>query len=121
MVRVQGIGKLDLALRNCQLHDNAGSAFRAETNGTAALTLGITDSRFERFGRTAIELAARDSAHASFQMGRSIVAIPAVTDAPAIDVATADSAIVCADLFGNGISTGSAQTVRLSPAVTACH
>ena len=121
-LRTAGGGKLDVELRNAELHDNAASALRAEAAGTSALALKILDSRFEKLGRTAIEVAARDGAHVAFTAGRTTILIPAVIGAPAIDVAAAAGASACAELFGNGITTGSAApNVRLAPSVGACH
>lgn len=122
IVRAQAIGKLDVALRNCEMHDNAASALRGEASGTSALTLGITDSRFERLGRAAIEVAAREQARAAFVLRGTTVLTPGTTDSPAVDVTTAGAATVCADLIGNQVVNGGAvPAVRIPSTAGACH
>lgn len=121
-LRSSGIAKLDVELRNAEVHDNAASAIRADAAGSSAMSVKIVDARIERFGRTAIELTARDQARAVFTMGRTVVYVPAAIDVPAVDIAVVGAASACADMFGNQVVNGGAvPAVRLSPSVGACH
>jgi hypothetical protein len=121
-LRTSGIAKLDLELRNAQVYDNAASAIRADATGTSAMNLKITDSRIERFGRTALELTVGDQARVAFSMGRTVVNVPAAVDVPAIDIAVFGGASACAEMFGNQVVNGGAvPAVRLSPSVSACR
>ena len=104
------------------MHDNAASAMRAEASGTSTLDLFVGDSRFERFGRAAIEVAARDRAHAVFTLRGTTVFTPGNADLPAVDVAVTGTAAVCADFIGNQVvNGGGVPAIRLSPSVASCH
>lgn len=120
VLRVSG-GKLEVELRNVEMHDNAGSALLAEAKGSGRIDLKVADARIERLGRAAIELAARDQGRAAFLLRGTTIATPGNLDLPAVDVAASGGASACADFSGNQIVTGSAVPVRLGPAVAACH
>jgi len=120
--RTSGAAKLEVEIRNAEMHDNAASAIRAEAAGTSAINATIADSRIDRFGKTAIEVFARGSARTALTLRGTTIVTPGNLDLPAVDVNAAAPATACADLIGNQIIVGgAAPSVRLSPGVAACH
>jgi hypothetical protein len=120
--RTSGIGKLDLELRNIELHDNAGSGLHAEGAGSSTLNMLVMDSRFERLGFQGIGLELRDQAHSAFTLRGTTIYLPGNDGSPAVDVTASGAAVACADFIGNQLVTASAaRGLRLSPAVTQCH
>ncbi|MEK6374808.1 MAG: right-handed parallel beta-helix repeat-containing protein [Acidobacteriota bacterium] len=93
--RSSAAGRLDIEVRNADVHDNAGSAVRAEAAGRSVLRLAFVDSHVQRFGRTAIEVFAREQAQTSLSFERADVMTPAVVDRPAVTVAASDGASAC--------------------------
>ncbi len=114
-LRGRGGARLEVELRNADIHDNAGSAVTAEAAGASVLRLTVSDSRVQRFGRTAIDVKARDQANASLVVRGSDVYAPGVLDAPAAAVAATDFAAACVDVTASRLVTGAAvPPVRLS-------
>ena len=97
---------LDIELRNVEIHDNLGSAIRAEAAGTSSMRLAITDSRIQHFGRTAVRFTTRDQARGTLIMRRTNVFTPGAADRTAIDVSAADGASACVDIDGGQFVTG---------------
>ena len=122
ILRSSATARLEVEIRNAEIHDNAASALRAEAGGTSSISLAIVDARIERLGRTAIEVVARDRAQARLLLRGTTIFTPGNDALPAVDIATSGAASACADFTGNQIITGGAvPSIRQSPAVGACH
>jgi hypothetical protein len=120
--RAGGTARLDVEMRNVEMHDNTGAGLRAESAGTGTLNLVVADSRFERLGLESIQVAARDGAHAALTLRGTTILTPGNATLPAVDVSTAGSAAACADLIGNQVmNSGAVPAVRLAPGVGECH
>jgi Right handed beta helix region len=120
--RTSGPGKLEVEMNGVELRDNAASAIRAEARGTSSINLKVADSRIERLGRSAIDVAARDQARVAFMLRGTVIHTPGNLDLPAVDVAAAAGATACADLVGNQIVVGgSVPPVKLASSVGACR
>jgi len=116
-LRTGGSGRLDVDVRNSDLHDNAGGALRAEAAGTSALRVSIVDSHAQRFGRTTIEITAKDQAQTALALERADVMTPAVVDRPAVTVAANDTASACVSVVQSRVYTGAADApIRITSA-----
>jgi hypothetical protein len=114
-LRGRGGARLDVEFRNSDIDDNAGSAVSVEAAGASAVRLTVSDSRIQRFGRTAIDVKANEQAQASLVMRGSDVYAPGILDAPAVTVAAGGFASACVDISASRIVTGAAGApVRLS-------
>src|SRR5205823_3571920 len=76
ILRSHGRARLDVELRNSSVHDNAAGAVRAEAAGSSALRLALVDTHVERFGRTSVEMTARDGAQLALALERADVMTP---------------------------------------------
>jgi hypothetical protein len=122
LFRTSGIARLDVELRNVEIHDNGMSALKAEAAGSSTINLLMENSRIERLGRAAIEVVSRDDAHAAFTLRGTTIHTPGNMEFPAVDVAASRGTNACADFIGNQIVTGGVvPSVRLAPGVAACR
>ena len=82
--------------------------------------MSIVDSHLQRFGRTAIDMAARDGARTALALERADVMTPAVIDRPAVVLAANDTSSVCLSLMQSRVYTGAAEApVRITAAPAA--
>ena len=108
-----GSGRLDLQLLNTNLHDNAGSALALNAADTSTALLNIRDSRFDRFGSGAINVAALQSASVTLTINGSHIAAPAVHDA-LIGLMLAPSSAGCVGIDANELLGGGNPAIRLN-------
>jgi len=111
--RTTGSGKLDLVLLSMQIHDNAGSGIAIEANEKSTAALTVRDSRFDRLGSTAIDVAAADAANVTIILSSNRVVAPAVRE-PLISVRLAGAAAACFDASANELAGGGSPSIRLS-------
>jgi hypothetical protein len=100
-VHVGDAGKLDVDVRNGDLRDSIGYAVAATVAQSGELSLLVSGSTLHHFGAGVVSAAARDHSHLSFAARGNQIAAPAVLGHAWIDVAAADSAVVCADIASN--------------------
>ncbi len=115
--RTSGGGRLDVEIRNSDLHDNAGGALRAEAAGASSLRISVVDTHAQRFGRTAIETTAKEQAKVTLVLERADVMTPAVVDRPAVTVAASDTSSACLSVTQSRVYIGAAEApIRVTAA-----
>jgi hypothetical protein len=93
--KTSGASRLDLAVHNGALRDNAGGGVHVESGGDSALSFAMTDSAGERLGGLFVDAVARQSSKISVALERAQIILPAQ---PLVVVEAAGNASACADL-----------------------
>jgi hypothetical protein len=120
LLRSHGSARLEVELRNSNIHDNAGGAVRGEAAGSSALRLTLVDTHVERLGGTSIDLAAREGAQIALAFERADVMTPAVVDRPAVTIAANDASSACFSVAQSRVYTAAAGApVRITAAPSA--
>ena len=111
--RTSGSARLEIELVNSQLHENSGGALSIESNDLSHSSLIVNDTTVQRIGGRAIDLVARNSAHARLSAHRSLLYAAGAADKIGVSVLAgkdaSDTAGICAELADNQIVTGGAE------------
>jgi len=102
--KTSGTARLDIIVRNSELHDIVGGAVRLESGGDSVLTFTFSDSLAQHLGGRLLEATARQSSRMTIAVRRARIIAPGERKA-LILVDAADNASACADLVDNQLIT----------------
>ncbi len=115
-LRSAGQSRLEIAIANSSLHDNAGSAIDVSASGTSAMRITIDDTSATHLGVGAINAAATEGSSITFAMHRTQIVAPAVNEQALIELAASGHASLCVDAARNTLTGGLAPLhVATSP------
>jgi len=112
-LRSFGNAKVELEIRNGDLHDNLGSAIDAAASESSSVSIDAHESALQHFGHGIMTVAAKQSASARVRLRNSTV-VALASDRAWIDVAATETGTVCAEIAANRFSSAPGTIIHLA-------